>query len=144
MINFTSSVPELKSVAVNFDDTTRKWEMQVLGEGFTGDKTTTEFVYGGVNQEIKEVTTTSVKVVFTNITDGTVDLKSSKLYFDIGLPSNHSIISNNSLKLTPKLVSLSISEGSVGSSLITANVQGVGLMTKNLEFVDSITKKSLC
>jgi len=41
-------------------------------------------------------------------------------------------------------VSLSISEGSVGGSNITANIQGVGTATSGLELVDSVNGTSLC
>lgn len=84
-VTFTNAVPQIKSAAINFDTSSNKWELQVLGTGFTGDKTTTEFKLNGVDQTLKEVTSTSVKVVFSNLVkDGTI--KGSKLYFDIGLP----------------------------------------------------------
>lgn len=66
------------------------------------------------------------------------------MYFDIGIPANHSIVSNTTLTLEPKLVSLSILEGSVGGTNITANVQGVGTATTGLELVDSVSGASLC
>lgn len=72
------------------------------------------------------------------------NLASSKIYFDIGIPANHEIVSNNTLTLEPKLVSLSVLEGSVGGTNITANIQGVGTSTTGLELVDSVSGTSLC
>jgi hypothetical protein len=43
-----------------------------------------------------------------------------KLYFDVGTPKGHSIIENATFELTPKLISLSKQEGSLGGSIITA------------------------
>jgi hypothetical protein len=48
------------------------------------------------------------------------------------------------LTLEPKLVSLSIAEGSVGGTNITANIQGVGTSTTGLQLVDSVSGNSLC
>jgi hypothetical protein len=51
-----------------------------------------------------------------------------KLYFDVGLPEGHdTVIDENYIVLEPILVSLSISEGSAGGSLIKARVEGFGV-----------------
>jgi hypothetical protein len=46
----------------------------------------------------------------------------SKLYFDVGIPENNAAITAHGLTLEPKLISLSANEGSIGGSIITANV----------------------
>ena len=71
-------------------------------------------------------------------------MASAKLYFDVGLPENHAAISGHGLTLEPKLISLNIQEGSVGGSLITANVQGVGTATSGFDLVDKATGSSIC
>ena len=71
-------------------------------------------------------------------------MASTVLYFDLGIPANHAAISSHGLTLEPKLVSLNIQEGSVGGSLITANVQGVGSSTTGLDLVDKATGSSIC
>jgi hypothetical protein len=63
-------------------------------------------------------------------------LLGSKLLFDIGLPLNHGHVINSTHVLTPKLVSLSFAEGSFGSSVLIANVQGVGKGTTGLQLVN--------
>lgn len=141
-MTFTSVLPTLTSAAVEFDSLNNKWLLAVAGEGFTGDQTSTEFKVNGVDQEIKSWSASRVEVTLTNLTSNS--LAGSKLYFDIGIPANHSIITNNSLTLEPRLVSLSINEGSVGGSNITANVQGVGTKTLGLQLVDSATGSSVC
>jgi len=141
-MTFTSALPTLTSAAVEFDTASNKWVLAVIGENFTGDASTTEFKVNGRDQEIKSWSATRVEVTLNNLTS--TSLASSKMYFDIGIPENHSIVSNNTLTLEPKLVSLSISEGSVGGTNITANIEGVGTSTTGLELVDSVSGTSLC
>ena len=141
-MTFTSDLPTLTSAAVEFDSANNQWLLAIIGENFTGDASTTEFKVNGWDQTIKSWSASRVEVTLNNLTSTSLAL--SKLYFDIGIPANHSIVSNSSLTLEPKLVSLSIAEGSVGGTNITANVQGVGTSTTGLELVDSVTGASLC
>ena len=70
-------------------------------------------------------------------------MSTAKLYFDVGVPENSAAITTHGLSLDPKLVSLSLNEGSVGGSIITANVQGVGPSTTGFDLVDS-SGASIC
>ena len=142
LMTFTSVLPTLTSAAVEFDTTLNQWVLAVIGENFTGDASKTEFKVNGIDQTIKSWSATRVEVTLNNLTSSS--LSSSKIYFDIGIPANHSIVSNTTLTLEPKLVSLSIAEGSVGGTNITANIQGVGTSTTGLQLVDSVTGTSLC
>lgn len=66
----------------------------------------------------------------TNITGW--KLHNINVYFDVGLPKGHdTVIKGQNLTLSPKLVSVSPNEGSVGGSLITAKLQGLGPLTNN-------------
>jgi hypothetical protein len=57
------------------------------------------------------------------------------LYSDLGIPDGFSIVKKG-LTLSPKLVTISPSQGSSGGTVITATVEGVGQNTKGLELVD--------
>lgn len=70
----------------------------------------------------------------SNVND--LKLASMKLYFDVGVPEGHKKVEDG-LVLTPKLVSISPSSGSVGGTVVTATVPGVGKSTKDLDIVDS-------
>lgn len=141
-MTFTNTLPTLTSAAVEFDSTLNQWVYAIVGTGFTGDASTTELKIGGLDQTAHEFSATRVSFKLTNLTS--TSLSSAKLYFDIGIPENHAIVSNATLVTEPKLVSLSINEGSVGGSNITANIQGVGITTTGLELVDSVNGSSLC
>jgi hypothetical protein len=114
----------------------------VAGTDFTGTTSTTELYIGGILQQCDEVTATSAKFTVTNIPEQT--MASSKLYFDVGIPKYHGNITAHNLTLEPKLISLNIQEGSIGGSLIKANVQGVGSSTKGLDLVDTSSGSSIC
>lgn len=141
-MTFTSVLPTLTSAAVEFDTTLNEWIYAVVGTGFTGDASTSELKIGGLDQTVHEFSATRVAFKLNNLTS--TSLSAAKLYFDIGIPENHAVVSNTTLVTEPKLVSISISEGSVGGSNITANIQGVGTATSGLELVDSVSGSSLC
>jgi len=67
-----------------------------------------------------------------------------KLYFDIGAPHNHTAVFKATKKLPPKLKSISPSSGSVGGTLITALVPGVGKETAGVKLVDKKTNETIC
>jgi len=64
------------------------------------------------------------------------------LYFPIGTPSGHSIITQT-YSITPRLVSITPNNGSIAGSVIVANIQGVGTGTTGLQLID-ITGSSIC
>lgn len=52
------------------------------------------------------------------------------VYFDVGLPKGYdTIIRAQSLTLSPKLVSISPNSGSLGGSIISATIEGLGPLT---------------
>ena len=64
-------------------------------------------------------------------------MNSNMLYFDVGIPENHAVIQQSNLTLTPKLVSVSPSTGSVGGTLITATVPGIVVSdTSDISIID--------
>lgn len=74
-----------------------------------------------VSQTPLSVSTTEAKFTIDNVSTGT--FSSSVLYFEVGLPGNHSVI-EQSFTISPKLASVSPVSGSIGGTLLTANVPG--------------------
>jgi len=72
------------------------------------------------------------------------DLKSTdiNLFFPVGLPKGHDII-RKGISLEPKLVSISPSVGSLGGTLVSAVVPGVGTSTTGVDLVGA-DGKSIC
>lgn len=76
------------------------------------------------------------------------------VYFDVGLPKGYdTIIRAQSLTLSPKLVGISPNSGSLGSSVISATIQGLGPLTNSSAafwaanggtLVDASTGASIC
>jgi len=79
------------------------------------------------------VTNTNAKFAIDNVSSGT--LNSNMLYFDVGLPKNHSLIEATFI-VTPKLTAISPVSGSVGGTLITANVPGA-TVSDTVDILDS-------
>lgn len=77
------------------------------------------------------MTHSDTMAVFT-ITDVS-DLTSSdlNLFFPVGLPQGHDLITAG-ITLEPKLARITPNIGSVGSTLITAFIPGVGVETQNI------------
>jgi hypothetical protein len=50
----------------------------------------------------------------------------------------------NSITLTPKLVSLTPNKGTTGSTLVRANIQGMGTSTKKPYLINKKTGGSIC
>jgi hypothetical protein len=75
-------------------------------------------------------------VVFTltNVTSGT--LSNIQVRFATGKPHGHNHVESG-LVLTPKLVSISPSSGTVGGTTLTMNIQGVGVDSTNIAIQDA-------
>ena len=69
-------------------------------------------------------------------------LLGSLVYFELGIPKGRSIVAAQ-IDLEPKLVSITPNTGSVGGTLIIANVQGVGTSSQSPDLVDS-AGESVC
>ena len=57
------------------------------------------------------------------------------LYFPIGTPANHSIVTQN-YSITPKLMSITPNNGSIACSVFVANIKVVGTETTFLQLID--------
>jgi len=69
-------------------------------------------------------------------------LTTKKLYFEIGHPKNHAIV-NTQLDLTPKFVSISPNIGSIGGTIVTAQVPGATTSSTDIDIVDP-NNNSIC
>jgi hypothetical protein len=124
---YTSTIPEVRNISTHWDTASQKWQVIINGTGFTGSAATTVLLVNGVQQTTVSQDNSANYTIF-EITDiaGTT-LQNMKVYFDVGTPAGHdTIIDGASLELQPKLISLSIQEGSAGGSLIQARVEGMG------------------
>lgn len=102
--------------------------VEVKGVGFTGSKDTTDLIVDGKKQETLSVEETKALFRVTNI-KGQV-LKNINLYFDVGTPKGHDIVKDvdiSRVTLNPKLTKVTPNKGSMGGTLITASVEGLGL-----------------
>jgi len=111
----------------------------VTGSGFTGDASTTILKINGVEQESTSVSSTEAIFTLTDIPQSNIT-GLAKIYFDIGLPKNHNVLTSAVLVLEPKLVSVSPSSGSIAGSIIYANIQGAGPLDTdiNLKVEDGV------
>ena len=136
--SFTNVVAKVNLAEAIYDSTNHKWTYVLTGEGFTGDASSVELYIAGVKQTTSAVSSTEVTFTIDNVSSE--DLSTAKIYFPEGIPELVADISG--LSLTPKFVSLSHQEGSVGSSIITANVPGIGVNTKSVDF--KLNGTSIC
>jgi hypothetical protein len=110
------------------------------------------FEVNGAKQETMEMTSTYAKFKITDI-KGLV-LRNMNLYFEVGNPEGFkTVIQNKTLTLSPKLGVFSPNIGSVGGTIIRANVQGIGPLSNTSEsyfaangatLVDNSTGANLC
>jgi hypothetical protein len=100
-----------------------------------------DFQINGVSQPVK--THSDTMAVFT-VTDAT-DLTSTdlNLFFPVGLPKGHELV-RAGFTLEPRFVSMTPTEGTPGSTLIQANVQGVGTSTTGLDLVNGDDDSTIC
>lgn len=131
-----SEIPVIESAVTNFDESLNEWQIVVTGTDFTGDTDSVELLVNDIKQTTKSVTAT--EAVFTVVDVSSQSVNSNVLYFDVGIPENHTIIQQSELTLTPKFVSVSPSTGSVGGTLITASVPGIVVSdTSDISIVDA-------
>ena len=137
--SYTDTLPTISSVTPTYDTTNNKWTLVVSGTGFTGDASSTTLIVGGITQTTSDFSSTSVTFTLDNLSSES--FSDAKIYFDSGVPTSNVDLSTT--VITPKLVSVSPNEGSIGGSTITASIQGVGVNTKSVDLVDS-TGTSIC
>jgi len=95
---------------------------------------------GGKKMKTLSVTTTEAKFEINEAPS--VKLSGMKLYFDIGIPSNHKLMTTG-LSMVPKFTGIDVSVGSKAGTVVTATIIGVGKFTKDVSLVDS-TNKAFC
>jgi hypothetical protein len=137
---FTNVIPKVTAATTEYDSSNKVWKVKATGTGFTGDASSVKFLVGGVQQTTELVSKTEAVFIITNVTNSL--LSNVKLYFDIGLPDGLDLLNAN-LILTAKPESISPSQGSVGGTLLTVNVPGIGKGTLGLNLADK-DKKALC
>jgi len=123
-----------------FDDTLGQWEIVLTGTQFSTVTSAITLEIDGVAQVTKSAALG--EIVFTITDVQSVTLSNMKVTFPEGTPAGHSFVDAGTT-LTPKLVSISPTTGSVGGTQVTANVQGVGLGTTGIDIVDS-SGTSIC
>jgi len=61
-----------------------------------------------------------------------VTLQNMQLYFDVGTPEGFDdVIKNATFTLEPRITAVNTKSGSIGGSLIVANIEGVGPFEQN-------------
>jgi hypothetical protein len=137
---YSKPSPKVTKVTPVFSKDTNQWTVEVTGTGF-GSTKNADLQINAVTQPT--LTQADTKAVFT-ITD-VKDLVSSaqNLFFPIGLPEAHDLL-RAAITLTPKFVSITPNVGTPGSTLIRANVQGVGTLTAKPDFINKKTGASIC
>lgn len=138
MFTFTSAIPEATAAATEWDSVNNKWAIHVT----TRDPVigSAELFIGGKKQVTQTVSGSQAVFHVTDVPSETV--VGSTVIWDLGLGDGNAI-TQASLTLEPRLVSVSPNTGSQGGSLITLNVQGVGPATQALNVVD-INGGSVC
>ena len=91
---------------------------------FTGDTSTTELYFGENKQKVVSVDETEAVFTISNVASSTVSGDDTRLYFDVGLPENHTMTWNQ-FNITPKLVSVYPKTGSYKGTVITLTAPGV-------------------
>jgi hypothetical protein len=131
---YTSSLPKVTSATAKWDETSKKWQLEVVGTSFVGTTANIEYYVDDVKQKVLSATAT--KVVFE--LQDLKDVKPTKfmLYFPVGVPAGHALITAG-FTLEPKLAKLVPNAGGIGGALVTATVGGVGTATTGLSLVDS-------
>ena len=139
MFTWNSFVPEVTDVSVSFDEASLEWQFVASGIDFTGSTSNTDLQIGSVSQTPISVSSTEAKFTIDNVSSGS--LSSSMLYFEQGLPKNHSLVEATFI-ISPKLVSVTPVSGSVGGTLITALVPGA-TVSDTIDILDA-TQTSIC
>lgn len=122
-------IPTITAIAQNFNQGTNKWEIKVTGTGFTGIVADTQIMVNGVEQITDSINAGEAVFSISNIRDLT--LSSIKVYFGLGLSLGTDVLDAD-ITLTPKLIDVTPSIGSIGGSNIILTVEGVGKDTKDL------------
>jgi hypothetical protein len=137
---FTDSIPSITAMSSRWNAAAGTWEIVVTGVQFPTALSEITMTIDGEAQTTTSATMSEAVFTVTNVTDG--DLSNIKVLFASGKPAGHSVV-DAGLSLTPKLVSISPSSGSVGGTLIRANIQGVGTGSTLIDLLDQ-SGASMC
>jgi hypothetical protein len=134
-------VPTITGVSTYWNAVSFKWELRVTGTDITGSLAGTYLSINGRRQTAINLTPVEAWFEISNVTQGALD--KINLYWEVGRGNGEALLSSATLALEPKVVSVSPSTGSVGGTLITINVQGLGPDDSGVEIVDG-SGASLC
>jgi len=141
---YSSKLPKITAVTSEFNTDTNKWNIKVTGTGFGTSKDTKTFADLQIEEVSQPVVSHSDTMAVFAIDNVKSEVLADKnLYFPIGLPDAHDLV-KNSITLTPKLVSLTPNKGTTGSTLVRANIQGMGTSTKKPYLINKKTGGSIC
>lgn len=136
-----TEIPVIEAAVTFYDEALNEWQIHVNGTDFTGDNDSTQLMVGGLRQTTKSVA--ADLAIFTVENVASKNFAPEVLYFDSGIPENHTNIKSE-LTITPKLVSISPASGSIGGTLMTIQAPGVVISdTDNLSVVD-VNGTSVC
>lgn len=149
---YISRIPEVTNIATQWDSRNNYWTVVVTGTGFTGTTDTTELNVKGRVQTTISVSATQAVFRVVDIQGWT--LSNINVYFDVGFPKGHdTVIAGKTFTLEPKLTSISPNTGSLGGSLLIAQVAGLGPLADSsatswnangVSLINSATRASLC
>jgi hypothetical protein len=128
-------------VTTVFDNSTLSWTVKVEGTDFTGTTSDVSLEIDNVAQTTTSVSTTEAIFTITNVSSQA--LTNNMLYFDVGLPQNHSLVAAQ-LDITPRLVSITPNTGSIGGTVITAIMPGATTTDTNIYIKKVGGTQSIC
>jgi len=147
-----SAIPEVNNMTTEWDSANSYWTVVVNGTGFTGTTDTTELHVNGRKQTT--VSLNGTQAVFRIVDIDGWTLSNINLYFDVGLPQGYdTVIEGKTFTLGPKMTSITSNAGSLGGSIIIAQVEGVGPLSDSssanwaangVDLVDSTSQSSIC
>jgi hypothetical protein len=130
----------LQSYTVDYDATLNHYVLTLNGVSFASDITNSEVWIDEVKQEIISASDTEIKAKIIHVSDSTtLDVEVQLLNGVPGGNGMETLNYNTGITLIPRLHSISPSVGSLGGTLIVADVRGFGNMTKNVTLITSDT-----
>ena len=95
---YTDQIPILTNVTTFFDNSTFSWNIKVEGTDFTGTEGDVSFEINNIAQTTTSVSQTEAIFTIDNVTSQA--LANNLLFFEVGLPQNHSLVATQ-LDITP-------------------------------------------
>ena len=126
-------MPSVSSVANEWDPTNNKYVLRVKGSDISGALDGTDYLINGLRQKAIGMSATEALFHVTDITDSTIT--NQFILWEMGIGKGNELLGD--MTLDPKFVSVSPKKGSAAGSLITLNVEGVGIFTEGLEVLNA-------